>query len=239
MERMAIIIGVQPGGKGKFSVCSLYWNGRLPAIAFKARSYSGVDEVLADIVGVSGEWGELNSVAIAAPLSWSGTPSGWRKCDRQLRKVLPDWVPSTWIRAPNSLPGALSVQGPALTWALAREAKMGTIPAHAVVETHPRACLVHVARDLKTAVLNYRDPEVSLNTRKKHCARLLERITEPGMVRIDAEAPKSADELDALVCSLVALGCAYPETGLVIHELPGGDIRPVGKRSLCILQAFP
>ena len=50
---------------------------------------------------------------------------------------------------------------------------------------------------------------------------------------------KTSDELDALVCAMVALGLAVPDSGLVITDYPGGDIRPVGKRSVAILQAFP
>ena len=236
---MAILVGVQPGGKGNFAVCALYWSGKLPAIVFKARSYNGVDDVLADIIGTTGEWGTLTQVAIAAPLSWSGTPSGWRRCDKQLLKTLPKWVPKTWLRAPNSLPGAISVQGPALTWAMAKEAKQEQLPPHGVVETMPRLCLANVASDMQSAVLGYRRRDVSAAKRQEHVAALLQRVCEPGFIRVDEEPPQSHDELDALVCAMVALGVAVPDSGLVITDYQGGDIRPVGKRSVSILQAFP
>lgn len=236
---MAIMVGVQPGGKGNFAVCSLYWTGKLPAIVFESRSYAGVDEVLVDIMGVSGEWGNLTQAAVAAPLTWSGSPSGWRKCDKALRREIPGWAPETWLRAPNSLSGAFTVQGPALVWAMAKEAKLNQLPPHGVVETHPRLCLAHIASDLSAAVLGYRDKELTAPQRAAHVKTLLQRVTEPGIVRIDAEPPQSSDELDALICAMVALGVAVPECGLVLNEIPGGDIRPVGKRTVNILQAFP
>ncbi|HET6346464.1 MAG TPA: DUF429 domain-containing protein [Myxococcota bacterium] len=236
---MAILVGVQPGGKGNFAVTALYWSGNLPAIVFRARSYSGVDEVLGDIMGTTGEWGNLTMVAIAAPLTWSGSPSGWRRCDRAMMKALPSWAPKTWLRAPNSLPGAVSVQGPALTWAMAKEAKVGQLPAHGVVETHPRISLANIAGDLQGAVLDYRRRDTSSDARQAHVETLLKRLTEPGLLRIDADSPRGPDELDALVCAMVALGVAVPDAGLVIQEHPGGDIRPVGKRSVMLLSAFP
>jgi predicted nuclease with RNAse H fold len=236
---MAILVGVQPGGRGNFAVCALYWNGKLPAIAVKARSYSGVDEVLAAILGITGEWDALNMVAIASPLSWSGTQSGWRKCDKLMLKQLPKWAPRNWLRAPNSLPGNVSVQGPALTWAMAKEAKLGMLPAHGVVETNPRICLAQVAADLQTEILDYRRREVDVELRRKHVKTLVQRLIEPGLLRIEQDPPKSADELDALVCAMVAFGAAVPEAGLVMQELAGGDIRPVGKRVVTLLQAFP
>lgn len=236
---MPIFVGVQPGGTGNFAVCALFWERQLPALVVKAGSYSGVDEVLNDIMGISGEWGPMGNLAIAAPLTWSGSPSGWRKCDRILLKQLPAWAPKSWLRAPNSLPGAISVQGPALTWALARETKLGQLAAHGVVETMPRLCLAQVAADLKTAVLDYRRREVAASTRRDHVRRLLQRLVEPGFVKIEQDKLETADALDALVCALVALASAVPEAGLVVSELAGGDIRPVGRRSVAILQAFP
>jgi predicted nuclease with RNAse H fold len=236
---MAILVGVQPGGKGKFAVCAVYWSGTLPGIVVSARAHSGVDEVLAHILGISGEWDVLNMVAIASPLTWSGSHSGWRKCDKQLRKSMPSWAPDVWFRAPNNLPGSISVQGPALTWAMAKEAKLGQLPAHGVVETHPRACLAHIASDMRHAVLGYRKRDATPATQKKHIDALTARLTEPGILRFDVGQPQTSDELDALVCAMVALGVGVPECGLVMQELAGGDIRPVGKRSLMILSAFP
>lgn len=236
---MGILVGVHPGGKSKFAVSAVYWNGKLPVALFHARSYSGVDEVLSDIIGLVGEWGGLDGVAIDGPLTWSGNPSGWRSSDLALRKSMPPWLPKSWVKPPNTLPGAISVQGPALTWALAREVRQGMLPEHPLFETHPRLTLAAIARDLREPVLNYRNRLLSAQRREQHIARLVERLVETGIVRIEAEAPKTADELDALVCSVVALAKIAPATGLITREWVGGDIRPVGKRSIVLLTALP
>lgn len=236
---MSVVIGVHPGGKNKFAVCALFWNGRPPASLFRSRSYSGVDEVLADIVGTYGEWGDLKSVAIDAPLTWAGSHSGWRPCDLALRKALPKWAPRTWIRPPNTLPGAISVQGPALAWALAHEIKRAQLPEHSLVETHPRLALSHIASDLQAAVLGYRNRDLKPARLRAHLTRLTQRIVDAGIVRMETEPPQTADELDAMVCAVTALGKAEPDSGLVLAEWAGGEIRPVGKRPLVILRALP
>lgn len=233
----SVLIGVHPGGRLKFAVCALYWNGKLPVSVFRARSYSGVDDVLADIVGVQGEWGALSGIAIDAPLTWSGAPSGWRACDLELRKHLPSWVPKTWIKAPTTIPGAIAVQGPALGWTLAQEIKLGTLPEHGLVETNPRISLAAVASDLKESVLAYRGRDTAAVP--DAIRRLVGRFEETGVARIDEEPPKTADELDAFVCSLVALGRAHPESGLVLSDYQGGEIRPLGRRQVAILKGLP
>lgn len=236
---MSVLIGVHPGGRMKFAVCALFWNGRLPVSLFRARSYSGVDDVLADIVGVQGEWGSLAGIAIDAPLTWSGAPSGWRACDLNLRQTLPSWVPKTWIRPPTTIPGATAVQGPALGWALAQEIKNGQLPEHGLVETNPRLSLASIASDLREAVLGYRGRDATPESTAAHIKRLVERLEETGIIRIEEEPPKTPDELDALACAVVALARAYPETGLVLGEWQGGDIRPIGRRQVAILRGLP
>lgn len=236
---MSVYIGVHPGGRSSFAVCSLFWQGRLPAWLFRYRVYSSVQEVLNDIIGVHGEWGEISGVAVDAPLTWAPTPGGVRQSDIMLRALLPPWVPATWVRAPNSRVGAATIQGPALIWAMAREAKLGTLPLPAFVEAHPRASLARIAGDLKTPVLGYRNRKLTKATRAKHVSALVDRLVDPGMIKLEVGRPTTADELDALVCALTALGCGAPESGLVTRELPSDDIRPVGKRSLLIIDALP
>ena len=236
---MGTVIGVSPGGRGKFAVAAMYWPGRFPALAVGTSSHSGVDAVLNEVVGVSGEWGGLTYATIAAPLTWSGSPSGWRKCDKRLKKMLPPWVPSTWLRAPNALPGAVSVQGAALTWRLAKEIKAGILPSHGVAETHALVSWASIGRDLSDMVLDYRrgtqTPE-----RRHDCQRaLLARLVEPGMIRLEGAEPHNADELDALLSALVSLGLGFPDCGLVVKTMVGGDIRPVGQRNVAVLQALP
>ena len=236
---MAVFIGVQPGGRGAFAICALYCAGPLPAALFQARSYGGVDEALGHILGICNEWGGLQHLAIGAPLSWSGSPSGWRRCDRQLRRQLPDWAPASWLRAPNSLPGAISVQGPALLWRLAKEVREGNLGEHAAVETCPRIGLVHVLRERNEAVLGYRDRSQTVLQRRAHVQALVQRLTEPGVLRLERDVPTTPDQLDALVAALVALGLGIPDAGVVVQELEGGDIRPVGRRPLALLRALP
>lgn len=237
---MSVLIGVHPGGRMKFAVSALFWSGKLPVSVFRARSYSGVDDVLADIVGVQGEWGSLAGIAIDAPLTWSGAPSGWRACDLELRKNMPSWVPKTWIRPPTTIPGAISVQGPALGWALAQEIRNGQLPEHSLVETNPRLSLASIASDLREAVLGYRGRDVSDEQVDAHIKRLVGRLEEAGIVRIEeASAPKTPDELDALACAVVALGRAFPDSGLVLGEWQGGEIRPIGRRQVAILRGLP
>lgn len=236
---MSVLIGVHPGGKAKFAVCGLFWNGKLPATVFHSRSHSGVDDVLSDIVGMVGEWSSLDAIAIDAPLSWSGSPSGWRGCDLQVRRSLPAWLPKVWVRPPNTLPGAIAVQGPALTWALAREVKLGQIPEHTVVETNPRLSLAYAVSDLRHAVLGYRARGESEAAVAGHIADLTRRFVDTGVVRVETDPPRTPEELDALVCALVALAKHEPDSGLLIGEWMGGDIRPVGRRQVAILRALP
>lgn len=236
---MAVMIGAHPGGRNKYAISALYFPGQLPALAFKAHSFSGTDEVLGAIVGTYGEWGELATVAIDAPLTWSGDASGWRGCDHSARAEAPTWVPKTWIRPPNTLSGATAVQGPALAWALAQEIKNGILPKHQLFETHARLCLSRIAAHHRQAVLGYRDRKSTAAQRREHVTTLLASLTEAGVLRIEDDPPETPEELDALVSALVALANAHPECGLVAKNWPGGEIRPVGKRSLSLLYGLP
>ncbi len=236
---MPILIGAHPGGRNSFAVTALFWTGRLPCMVVGVRSYSGVDAVCKDIMGVFGEWGEMTAAGIDAPLTWSGTPNGWRACDLALKELTPEWAPKTWNRAPNALPGTVGVQGPALTWAMAAEAKRGTLPEHQVYETNPRLSLARINPDNRAAVLGYRKRETAAPARKKHVEKLAERFSDAGVVKYEVNPPATADELDALVSAVSALAVAFPECGVLARTLEGGEIRPVGKRSLVILDGLP
>ncbi|MEO0811332.1 MAG: DUF429 domain-containing protein, partial [Myxococcota bacterium] len=187
--------------------------GGLPScFAFSLKAYSGTEDVLADIVGSAGEWGGLAAVAIDAPLTWSGGESGWRDCDTQMRESAPDWLPKTWIRSPNALTGAVAIQGPALAWSLAQEIKGELLPRHPVVETHPRLGLAHVAP--RDAVLAYRDQKLDAQRRADALSQLVRCFVDAGVVQLETDAPRNHAELDALVAAVVALGCAFPESGV-------------------------
>ena len=236
---MSILVGVSPGGQGHFAVCSLFWPGKLPALLIRSRVYSGVDAALDDIVGVCGEWGELGAVVINAPLSWSGSPGGWRPADKLLARIAAPWMPRSWFRAPNAMPGAIAVQGAALAWVLSQEIKSGHLPSHRLLETHGRLALARIADDLRSELMTYRDRRHPAETRKRAAATLAERCVDTGLIRLETEPPTASDEVDALAACVVGLGANYPETGLMIEELAPGDIRPVGRRPIAVLQALP
>jgi predicted nuclease with RNAse H fold len=236
---MAILLGVRPGGRDGFAVSALYWAGALPSRLILARSFSGVDAVRHAIMGVVGEWGEMTAAAIDAPLTWSGSANGERAADEALRQSVPAWAPRTWFRSPNALPGAVGIQGPALAWSLALEAKRDMLPEHRIFETHARASLARLGRDLSTAVRGYRDKKVPEAARARHRHRIIERLADTGVVQVEAEPPDSAEQVEALICAVTALAYCFPETGVLVHEIEGGEIRPVGKRPVVILSALP
>ncbi|MCB0063664.1 MAG: DUF429 domain-containing protein [Caldilineaceae bacterium] len=236
---MAILVGMHPGGRNSFAISALFWTGRLPALLIGSRAYSGVNAVLYDIMSVFGEWGELTAAAIASPLTWSGTPDGRRDCDRALKELVPAWAPSNWLRAPNVLPGSVGIQGPALAWSLAVEAKQGNLPKHQIYETHPRLSLGRFARDLREPLCGYRQRSITKDERTKYVTRLVDRLVDPGIIRIETDTPQIPEELEALVCATTALAVAFPQCGLITREMSGGDIRPVGRRSVILLEALP
>ncbi len=236
---MAIVFGVNPGGKNSFASAALFWSGRLPASLVALDTSSSVEEAKLHIIGVVGEWGDLAAVAIDAPLTWSGELNGWRASDHALKKRMPSWASSQWHRAPTSLAGSIGVQGPALAWCLASEIKGGALPQHTMVETNPRVCLALVAPALQDSLLAYTAHKTPRTQKREAVERLVTHFVESGVVKLEAPAPQTPEELEALVCAVVALGVAAPDSGLVTHELPGGEIRPLGARPIVLLEALP
>lgn len=239
MKTMPVFVGVNPGGRGNFAVSAILYQGSLPAMVVTSRAYSSVQQVLNDILGVIGEWDHLGAAAIDAPLTWSAEESGWRGCDQKLREHLPPWASKTWLRSPNALPGAVAVQGPALTWAMAYEAKRGTLGSHPVYESHAIASLAKLVSDRREAVMEYSKRSVPAAQRRAHLETLTQFFEDAGIVRCDPGRPTSAEELNALVCALAALGHSHPESGLVTVSFEGAEIRPVGRRELILLAGLP
>jgi len=233
---MALVFGVTPGARGGMALASLFWQGKPPASLIVTASVGTIDEALGRIIGTAGEWGELSAVAIAAPLTWAGTPKGTRPVDVELRQRLPKWAPRTWVRPPLALPSPIVVQGIALTWALASEIRHEQLPKHAVVECHPRLALTRLWPDANEAIRGYagKGPDID-----GWVDRLVTSFTDSGVVRIETERPKTPVELEAMVAAVTALAVAVPDTGLVVHELQGGEVRPVGKRPVVVLEALP
>jgi len=237
---MPILIGIRPGGRDGFAVAALYTpTGGLPGRLVLSATMSGVRAVLDQIMGLVGEWGELNAAAIDAPLTWSGSTTGRRRADTQLHEQMPSWAPKSWFPSPNSVPGAVAVQGPALAWVLAMEAKRGSLPLHELYEVHPRASLARALRDERDAILGYRNAKLGAAARAAHVQRLVRRFGDAGLVMWETDPPDSAAGLDALVGAVTAHGIAFPTTGYVTHLLGAAEIRPVGKRLIAVLDGLP
>ena len=135
-----------------------------------------------------------------------------------------------------ALPSAVTIQGPALTWAIAEEIRQGQLPHHIVVECHPRLSLALLWPDAQADVLGYATAEPAA---AKHLAALKANFSDHGIVHFEDRGPQTAGELEALVAALTGLGVAVPDAGLVVHQHTGGDIRPVGKRAVAVLAALP
>lgn len=236
---MAILLGVRPGGRNSFAVAALFWTGRLPGRLVLIKSHSGVQAVLNTIIGLVGEWGELTTVAVDAPLSWTGSATGWRPCDEAIRQLVPAGLPRTWVRSPNALPGAVGIQGTALTWTLALEAKEGNIPLHTAVETNARISMARCLRQAHGAISAYRHRATKAPARSLHVQSLTSQLVDAGTIVLEGSPPRSVEELDAVVSAVVAMAVAFPECGLVTHSFAGGNIRPVGSRSVVVLDALP
>lgn len=235
---MAIVLGIRPGGRYSFAVAALYWTGKLPGKLVAIRSHSGVQAVLDDLMGIVGEWGELTAAAVDAPLTWNGSPTGWRKCDDKLREMLPEWAPKSWIRSPNAMPGAVGIQGPALTWSMALEKRHGNLPEYRLFESHPRLSMARAFRDAKKQLIGYRQSKTPAEEKRAHIDYLLDRFVDAGALSIETDRPSSVEELEATVCAITAMGDAFDASGIVTHRIEGGVIRPVGRRDIVILSGL-
>src|SRR6266446_4384905 len=113
-----IWFGADPGGKNNFGVAVLLDDG-----TYKTECVSFVEQAIDWIR----EHDHIDGVGIDAPLWWSSGPSGDRKADNELRKYGP-------VQAPNSLRGAVLVQGVMLATRLRQ-----LYPQISITEAHPKA----------------------------------------------------------------------------------------------------
>jgi len=236
---MSLFIGVSPAARGGLSLATLFWNGQWPVSLLSVQRLGSVEDTVNRIVGMVGEWGELSAVGIDAPLTWSGAAGGWREVDGLVRKRLPPWAPRGWVRPPLALPSSVTVQGVALAWSLASEIRQGQLPRHSVIETRSRVSLAQLVPDLSLALTRYASPRVAAPTRQAHVTKIVERFVDAGLVRLELGDAIDGPGLEALIGGLTALGVAIPDAGLVVHELGGGSIRPVGRRPVALLVALP
>ena len=120
------VIGYDPGGNGKHGFAwARVRNGNIVCAAMK--TLRSVEDVVLSILDTE----ELAGLGIDTLTCWGTGRSGLRPADRWLREQYPDVRES--IQAPNSLYGAMSVNGMAVLVAV-RQA----FPDIFVTETHPK-----------------------------------------------------------------------------------------------------
>lgn len=234
-----MVLGIIPGRKGKFALCALFHKPDSPPSVVNMTSLTSVEHALQTVVGVVGEWTELSATVIAAPLSWSAACDGWRGCDLSLRKRMPAWVPRAWVRAPNAVLGTVSMQGPALALAMANEIRIGQLPRHRLLETNPRVSLAlalpDAQNDIRACFAQAGSLDASAAAAKRICARLIDKR----LLAFDVPQPTSPHEIEAIVAALTGLAHVSPDFGLPTAHWAGGDLRPLGKRPLVVLDAIP
>jgi predicted nuclease with RNAse H fold len=116
--------GADPGGADNFGVAVLREDG-----TYNTQCVNCADEAITWIR----EFGRPNGVGIDCPLWWSSGRGGGRKVDQWLRD---QGIPPGTVQAPNSLQGAVLVQGIMFAVRL-RERYQGVL----ITEAHPKALL--------------------------------------------------------------------------------------------------
>ena len=120
------VVGYDPGGNGKHGFAwATVENGNIVCAATK--TLRNAEEVVESILKIEDPIG----LGIDTLTCWGTGRSGWRPADRWLRERYPDVQES--IQAPNSIYGAMSVNGMAVLLTV-RQAK----PDIFVTETHPK-----------------------------------------------------------------------------------------------------
>lgn len=120
------VVGYDPGGNGKHGFAwARVENGNIVTVTTK--TLHSVEDVVLCVLDIE----EPLGLGIDTLTCWGTGRSGWRPADRWLRERYPDVRES--IQAPNSLYGAMSVNGMAVLVAL-RQA----FPDIFVTETHPK-----------------------------------------------------------------------------------------------------
>lgn len=124
-------LGYDPVGKGRFAAVALREVGH-SVDQVRGSIVSSVSEALAFATDLGGR---VVAAAIDAPLTWSTRPGGWRRVDEELRRRHRRHQGK--VVAPNSLMGAVAVQGPALAMALAER-----FTDIVISEAHPKLACV-------------------------------------------------------------------------------------------------
>ncbi len=128
MNRSAVWIGADPGGKGNFGLAILRSDGSAQTLCVDCADEA--TELVRDNLKAASPEG----VGVDAPLWWSSGPSSDRQADQWLREKYR--LPGGEVQTANSLRGAALVQGMMFVLRI-RE----IFPAVSVTETHPNAVL--------------------------------------------------------------------------------------------------
>lgn len=207
MTQRTAYLGYDPGGLRNNGGAILFVDDGLPCGAI-VTSVDGVDELI-DWFGQ--ELGEVRplGVGIDAPLTWSGSASGWRAVDWALRVAFP--LVKQSVFSTNSAYGAVAVQGPLLAGKL-RERH----PEIEVNETHPKVlyhALAGTTYDFGPAMVHW-----------------LQDRSLPNGPPIHIE---NDHEWDALISAWATFSASIEDetTWIDLLELPGGSelYRPAGK----------
>ena len=186
------VVGYDPGGNCKHGLAqAMVRDGAIVSVATKTHRHA--EDVVASILGIETPLG----LGIDTLTCWGTGRSGWRPADCWLRQRYPAVKES--IVAPNSLWGAMSVNGMAVLVAV-RRVRSGIF----VTETHPKVlcyALFNEPWDFKgqnTTVMN-------------------ERLSQ--MLGVDV-TPQNEHEWDAAISMLAVVGGLRGTWKRDLHALP-------------------
>jgi|KBSMisStandDraft_5_1062788.scaffolds.fasta_scaffold283733_2 hypothetical protein len=187
-----MFFGYDPGGNGKHGVAALFIEHGNP-IALQSAL---VETAEAAVQWFAGRSGAPIAIGVDTLTCWSTGSSGWRPADRWLKGRYPKVQAS--IASPNSLYGAMSINGMAALLAL-RE----IFPKLLVTETHPKVLHWHILRRPYDYISGQ--------------AYMLEALTK----ELGIEVTSSSDhEWDAVLSALVAFRGVSGQWRRDLHKLP-------------------
>ena len=188
------VVGYDPGGNCKHGLArATVRDGDIVSVT--TETLPTVEDVVASILDIETPLG----LGIDTLTCWSTGCSGWRPADRWLRqRCYPADVKNS-VLAPNSLRGAMSVNGMAVLVAV-RQAFPGIF----VTETHPKVLYYALFKKC----YDYKGPNTSVMN--KCLSRLLD---------VDV-APQNAHEWDAAISILPVVRRLHGSWECDLHALP-------------------
>ena len=187
-----MVIGYDPGGKGKHGVAqATVRDGEILNVT--TTTFNAVEDVVALIL----KNGTPLGLGVDTLTCWATGPSGWRPADRWLRQHY-DYVKNS-VAAPNSLYGAMSINGMAMLVAV-RQA----FPNVFVTETHPK--MLYYAQHNER--YDYNGPTISVMNK---------RLSQ--VLGVDV-APRNEHEWDAAISTLAVVNGLNGSWTRDLHALP-------------------